>query len=373
MDKQIELAELMFPEIKETIGDLEAKYPPRNLIPSAEITRFAPSPTGYLHTGSLFTSLVSYYLAKSTKGVFYVRLEDTDTKREIKGAGEALIKELKNFNIAPMEGYGTNVGRYAPYEQSKRANIYKTVIKELVKQGLAYPCFCTPEELDEIRQVQEKTKQLPGYYGSYAKCRYLKPEEAIKLIKEGKAYVWHQSKKEMSEYRDQKRDSPYRNRTVEENLKLFEMMRQGRFEEKECCLRMKIDMTHVNPCMRDPVAYRIKYVPHPHAGDKWCIYPTYDFTHCLCDSLENITHSLCTLEFEIRRDSYYWLLEAADMYRPFVWEYSRLNLTKKARQNVELKFLVYCAFTTLFVLFGLILNLSICSSFISCNIKTSNK
>ncbi|MCQ2796054.1 MAG: glutamate--tRNA ligase [Bacilli bacterium] len=189
MDKQIELAELMFPEIKETINDLEAKYPPRNLIESAEITRFAPSPTGYLHTGSLFTSLVSYYLAKSTKGVFFVRLEDTDTKREIKGAGEALIKELKNFNITPMEGYGTDQGRYGPYEQSKRANIYKTVIKELVKQGLAYPCFCSPEELDEIRQVQEKTKQLPGYYGSYAKCRYLSAEDAIKLIKEGKPYV----------------------------------------------------------------------------------------------------------------------------------------------------------------------------------------
>lgn len=85
-------------------------------------------------------------------------------------------------------------------------------------------------------------------------------------------------------------------------------MREGRFAENECCLRMKIDMTHENPNMRDPVAYRIRYVPHPHAGDKWCIYPTYDYTHCINDSLENITHSLCTLEFENRRESYYWLL-----------------------------------------------------------------
>lgn len=189
MEKFEELAELMFPDIKETIEDLEAKYPPSNLIPSAEITRFAPSPTGYLHTGSLFTSLVSYYLAKSTGGIFYVRLEDTDTKREIKGAGEQLIHELENFHIKPMEGFGTNNGRYGPYVQSERANIYKIVIKELIKKGLAYPCFCSAEELEEIRQVQEKTKQITGYYGSYAKCRYLTSEDAIKLIKEGKPYV----------------------------------------------------------------------------------------------------------------------------------------------------------------------------------------
>jgi glutaminyl-tRNA synthetase len=103
---------------------------------------------------------------------------------------------------------------------------------------------------------------------------------------------------------------------------------------------MKIDMKHNNPCMRDPVAYRIKYVPHPHAGDKWCIYPTYDFTHCIHDSLENITHSLCTLEFEIRRDSYYWLLEALDLYRPFVWEYSRLNLSRNVLSKRRLTELV---------------------------------
>lgn len=92
-------------------------------------------------------------------------------------------------------------------------------------------------------------------------------------------------------------------------------------------MRMKIDMKHTNPCMRDPVAYRIKFKPHPHAGDKWCLYPTYDMEHCIVDSLENITHSLCTLEFEIRRDSYYWLVDALDLFKSSVWEYSRLNLT----------------------------------------------
>lgn len=117
-------------------------------------------------------------------------------------------------------------------------------------------------------------------------------------------------------------------------------MRQGRFAENECCMRMKIDMTHENPNMRDPVAYRIRYVPHPHAGDKWCIYPTYDYTHCINDSLENITHSLCTLEFENRRESYYWLLEALDLYRPIVWEYSRLNLTYTVLSKRKLEKLV---------------------------------
>jgi glutaminyl-tRNA synthetase len=104
-------------------------------------------------------------------------------------------------------------------------------------------------------------------------------------------------------------------------------MKQGYFDEGECTLRMKIDMKHENPNMKDPAAYRVRYVPHPHSGDKWCIYPTYDYTHCIVDSLENVTHSLCTLEFEIRRESYYWLLEALDIYRPNVWEYSRLNLS----------------------------------------------
>lgn len=192
MDKFTQLAELIFPDIKDTIADLEARFPPRNLIASAEVTRFAPSPTGYLHTGSLFTSLVTYSLAKATNGVFYLRLEDTDSKREVKGAGELLLEGLKNFNIIPDEGYagdGVDKGILGPYMQSKRANIYKIVIKELIKRNLAYPCFCTPEDLEEIREVQEASKQIPGYYGSFAKCRYLTPDEAMFLIKEGKPYV----------------------------------------------------------------------------------------------------------------------------------------------------------------------------------------
>ena len=114
-------------------------------------------------------------------------------------------------------------------------------------------------------------------------------------------------------------------------------MKNGYFAEGECSLRAKIDMQHDNPTMRDIVCYRVRYVPHPHSGDAWCIYPTYDFTHGLCDSIENITHSLCTLEFEIRRELYYWFLKVLDVYKPFVWEYSRLNLsnTVLSKRKIE--------------------------------------
>ena len=122
-------------------------------------------------------------------------------------------------------------------------------------------------------------------------------------------------------------DSPFRNRSVDENLTLFENMRLGKYEEGECCLWLKVNMQHPNPCMRDPVAYRIKYCSHPHVGDKWCIYPTYDYTHSLTDSIENITHSLCTLEFEIWREIYYWTPDTLGIYKAFEWEYSRLNLS----------------------------------------------
>ncbi len=187
-----DLANLIFPDINLTIEDLEKKYPERVLPDNAEVTRFAPSPTGFLHTGSLFTSLVSSFYAKQTKGVFFIRLEDTDTKREIEGSAEALVKQLKIFNIIPDEGYisdNEEKGLYGPYKQSNRALIYKTVIKYLLENGRAYPCFATPEELQELREKQEKEKVIPGYYGKYAKYRNLSVDDAIKMIKDGKPYI----------------------------------------------------------------------------------------------------------------------------------------------------------------------------------------
>ena len=185
-----DLANYIFPEITETIADLEAKYPARSLPEGAEVTRFAPSPTGFLHLGSLFTSLVAHKVAKDTGGVFYLRLEDTDTKREVEGSGDELVRQLAYFGIDPKEGYlGKDVGKYGPYKQSERAYIYKVCIKELMKKGRAYPCFCSAEQLEETRQIQEAMKEIPGYYGDYAICRTLTPDEAIERIENGEPYV----------------------------------------------------------------------------------------------------------------------------------------------------------------------------------------
>ena len=186
-----ELAELIFPDVKETIEDLEKRYPLRHLAQGAEVTRFAPSPTGFLHTGSLFTSMICHKVASDTQGVFYVRLEDTDTKREIQGSGEQLLEQLKLFNIIPSEGYLGNKqsGEYGPYIQSERAEIYKVVIKYLLENGKAYPCFCSQEELDDIRAKQEKAKIIPGYYGPFAKYRYLNNDERKQRILNGDPYV----------------------------------------------------------------------------------------------------------------------------------------------------------------------------------------
>jgi len=170
-------------------------------------------------------------------------------------------------------------------------------------------------------------------------------ELAVELIKRDKAFVCHETKEQMQAGRRvegqlEGRPSPWRNRPIEESLRLFEDMKKGKFAEGEAVLRMKGDMSSPNPNMRDLVAYRIKYVPHPIAGNEWCIYPSYDFTHCLIDSLEDITHSLCTLEFESRHESYNWLIDQLSLYRPVVWEYSRLNLTHTVLSKRKLIFLV---------------------------------
>ena len=187
-----DLAELIFPNITKTIEDLEQIYPKRNLPEGAMVTRFAPSPTGFLHTGSLFTSLVSARFAKQSGGVFYIRLEDTDTKREIAGSGESLIEQLAVFDVIPDEGYisdSKEIGSYGPYKQSQRSEIYNTVIKHLISIGRAYPCFCSAEELAELRKVQEANKEIPGYYGKYAKYRDLPVDEAIAKINNGDPYI----------------------------------------------------------------------------------------------------------------------------------------------------------------------------------------
>lgn len=188
-----ELAERIFPEVSESVEELEKRYPPRDLPEGAYVTRFAPSPTGFLHTGSLFTALLAYFVARMTRGVYFFRLEDTDQKREIKGSGNELVDQLSWFGLKQDEGYmgdgRPEKGAYGPYVQSKRGPIYDVVIKDLLRRGRAYPCFCTKEDLDALRLVQEANKVVPGYYGQYATCRSRSIDEAMKLIEEGKPYV----------------------------------------------------------------------------------------------------------------------------------------------------------------------------------------
>ncbi|XFA98121.1 glutamate--tRNA ligase [Candidatus Izemoplasma sp. B36] len=188
MNNKEKIANLIFPNVNETISDLENRYPKRNLDNDAIVTRFAPSPTGFLHTGSLFASLVSQRFAKQTNGVFFLRLEDTDQKREIEGSGQMVVKQLESFSVIPDESFITG-GNYGPYVQSERKGIYHIVIKEMIENDLAYPCFCTHDELNEIRKYQEENKLLPGYYKEFAKCRKLTDEEVIHKIENGESYV----------------------------------------------------------------------------------------------------------------------------------------------------------------------------------------
>ena len=181
------LAQRLFPHIDKTPDDYEALYPPRALKDGARVTRFAPSPTGFLHFGNLFTCLVSYKTAKSTDGVFYVRVEDTDSKRKVEGAIEVMLKGLSVYGIVPDEGVvgdETETGAYGPYYQSARKDIYQCYAKSLVAQGLAYPCFMTPEELDEIRAAQEN-ESIKGIWGKWAKHRDLTEKEIEEKLAAG--------------------------------------------------------------------------------------------------------------------------------------------------------------------------------------------
>ena len=187
------LAQLLFPNITKTPEDLEIQYPPRNLPEGARVTRFAPSPTGYLHIGGLFGALTDVLTAKASGGVSYLRIEDTDKKREIDDGVSAIINGFADFGVRFDEGvtgFGTESGAYGPYTQSHRVEIYHIVAKSMVQKGLAYPCFCTAEELTALREQQEADGALiRGYFGKYAKCRDLTLEQIEENLRAGKPYV----------------------------------------------------------------------------------------------------------------------------------------------------------------------------------------
>lgn len=186
------LAELLFPHIDKTPEDYRKMFPPRQLPEGAKVTRFAPSPTGFLHIGGLFAALISERIAHQSGGIFLLRIEDTDKKREVADGVSGIINGLKAFGITIDEGFldkDVQKGQYGPYLQSSRAEIYQTFAKSLVLKGLAYPCFCSEEELSAIREQQEQQKLLPGYYGEFAACRNLSEEQIRQRIQEGKPYV----------------------------------------------------------------------------------------------------------------------------------------------------------------------------------------
>lgn len=224
-------------------------------------TRFPPEPNGILHIGHAKAININFGYAKAHNGTCYLRYDDTNPEKE----------EEKFF-----------VG-----------------IKDMV-EWLGYKPDAITHSSDNFQQLYEW---------------------AVLLIKKGLAYVCHQTADEMKGFNPE--PSQWRDRPIEENLQLFEDMKNGKIDEGAATLRMKITL---EDSKMDPVAYRIKFIPHHRTGNDWCIYPTYDYTHCLCDSIENITHSLCTKEFQSRRSSYYWLCNAVDIYCPVQWEYGRLNV-----------------------------------------------
>ena len=190
MDRK-ELANLIFPDVKDYTY-YEEKYPERNLPEGAEVVRVAPSPTGFIHIGGLFQGIVARTIADKTKGVFFVRIEDTDQKRKIENGAEEILKAFYDYGLAPDETAGLDgidLGNYGPYVQSERMEIYKSYAKKLLEEGNAYPCFCTPEDLETIRSNQERAKERTGYYGKWAKCRNMPIDMAAEKIKNGDPYI----------------------------------------------------------------------------------------------------------------------------------------------------------------------------------------
>ncbi|HBR80353.1 MAG: Glutamyl-tRNA synthetase [Candidatus Uhrbacteria bacterium GW2011_GWE2_45_35] len=187
-----QIAEVVFPESLPDPNYFEELYPPRNLSASAFVTRIAPSPTGFFHIGSLYTALICKLFAHQSDGVFYLRIEDTDKKREVEGSTNLIINTLLRYGLKFDEGpdkYGRELGSYGPYVQSSRATIYFSFIKNLLQHGKAYPCFCSPETLDELRVKQQSSLSRQGYFGQWAVCRHKTPEEQLQELKTGKPFV----------------------------------------------------------------------------------------------------------------------------------------------------------------------------------------
>ncbi|CAO3639672.1 unnamed protein product [Cunninghamella blakesleeana] len=235
-------------------------------------TRFPPEPNGYLHIGHAKAINVNFGYAKAHDGVTYLRYDDTNPEAEEEKYFTSILETVRWLGFEPWK---------ITYSSDYFQQLYDLAI-QLIKKGFAYTCQCTGEEIHAHRGGDDG--------GPRTAC-------------------------------------VHRERPIEETLDQFIKMKEGRYKEGEITLRMKMDLENGNPQFWDLIAYRVLYTPHHRTGSDWCIYPTYDYTHCLVDSFENITHSLCTTEFRQSRESYYWLVDALEVYKPVQWEYGRLNVT----------------------------------------------
>ncbi|MDO8545402.1 MAG: glutamine--tRNA ligase [Opitutaceae bacterium] len=280
------------------------------------VTRFPPEPNGYLHIGHAKSICLNFGIARENDGQCHLRFDDTNPVKEDVEYVDSITADV-NWLIAGWADHCLGL-------KSKGAHPVRQVVN-------GREDFHMPAVLEsEIRNPKSEITAESFFASDYFEPLY---HFATTLIKKGKAYVCDLSPKETDEYRGAPdrpgRESPWRNRSIEENLDLFQRMRAGEFPDGARSLRARIDMASPNVWLRDPLLYRIRHVAHHQAGDEWCIYPLYDFAHCLSDYIEGITHSVCTLEFEVHRPLYDWMLENLDLPRPrpHQYEFAQLNLS----------------------------------------------
>ncbi|KAJ3108430.1 hypothetical protein HDU97_001137 [Phlyctochytrium planicorne] len=236
------------------------------------VTRFPPEPNGFLHIGHAKALNINFGYAEAHKGITYLRFDDTNPEAEEEIYFTSILETLEWMGFKPYK---------VTYSSDHFQRLFDLAV-DLIKRDKAYVCHCTAEEIHRMRGGDAKGPRV---------------------------------------------DCSHRDRPIEESLREFKRMKEGEYDEGEAILRMKMDMQNPNPQFWDLIAYRVKYTPHHRTGDEWCVYPTYDYTHCLCDSFEDITHSFCTTEFQLSRESYYWLVDALELYKPVQWESGRLNVT----------------------------------------------
>jgi glutaminyl-tRNA synthetase len=294
------------PAPSDFIRDIVAQHVAEKKYPQIH-TRFPPEPNGYLHIGHAKSICLNFGIAREFGGVCNLRLDDTNPTKEDVEYVDAIIEDV-NWLIG-----GWADDRLGLKPKGKTPDTITSNGKTDFQLEAVLPSAAAPAALE------------PFYASDYFDPLY---EYAVQLIRKGKAYVCDLSPDETDEYRRHAKESPYRNRSVEENLDLFARMKAGEFPDGARTLRAKIDVASPNVWLRDPLIYRIRHAEHHHTGDKWCLYPMYDFAHCLSDYIEGITHSICTLEFEVHRPLYDWILESLDLPRPLPhqYEFARLSL-----------------------------------------------